>query len=151
MPGEDELKVAEGYKLQPITLLLILGAFSNGCAALTGIEAISNGVPAFKQPEARNASTTLVVMAVLLTTMFLGTSVMAYLYGVHPHENETVISQFGRIMFTGAFGWFYYVVQIANGADSGPRRQHFLRRFPPARFTTSARSVSSSPVRQPRR
>lgn len=114
VPGQDELKIAEGYKLQPVTLLLILGAFSNGCAALTGIEAISNGVPAFKQPEARNASTTLVVMAVLLTTMFLGTSVMAYLYGVHPHENETVISQFGRIMFTGAFGWFYYVVQITT-------------------------------------
>jgi amino acid transporter len=114
VPGGDDLKVAEGYKFQPITMLLILGAFSNGCAALTGIEAISNGVPAFKRPEARNASTTLVVMAVLLTTMFLGTSVMAYLYGVHPHENETVISQFGRIMFTGAFGWFYYVVQITT-------------------------------------
>ena len=65
VPGGDELKVAEGYKFQPVTLLLILGAFSNGCAALTGIEAISNGVPAFKKPEARNASATLVVMAVL--------------------------------------------------------------------------------------
>jgi amino acid transporter len=114
VPGEDELKIAEGYKYQPITLFLILGAFSNGCAALTGIEAISNGVPAFKKPEARNASTTLVIMAALLTTMFLGTSVMAYLYGVHPHESETVISQFARIMFTGAFGWFYYVVQITT-------------------------------------
>lgn len=110
----EELKVAEGYKLQPITLFLILGAFSNGCAALTGIEAISNGVPAFKKPEARNASRTLVVMAALLTTMFLGTSVMAWLYGVHPHENETVISQFGRIIFTGTFGWFYYVVQVTT-------------------------------------
>jgi amino acid transporter len=114
VPGADELKIAEGYKFQPVTLFLILGAFSNGCAALTGIEAISNGVPAFKQPEARNASTTLVVMATLLTTMFLGTSVMAYLYGVHPHANETVISQFGRIIFTGAFGWFYYVVQVTT-------------------------------------
>ena len=44
-------------------------------------------------------------MALLLTTMFLGTSVMAYLYHVHPHENETVISQFARIMFTGRLGW----------------------------------------------
>jgi amino acid transporter len=113
VPGE-ELKIAEGYKLQPLTLLLILGAFSNGCAALTGIEAISNGVPAFKQPEAHNASATLVVMALLLTAMFLGTSLMAYLYGVHPHENETVISQFGRIIFTGALGWFYYLVQIVT-------------------------------------
>ncbi|MDQ2920911.1 MAG: APC family permease [Acidobacteriota bacterium] len=114
LPSPDELKVAEGYKFQPITLFLILGAFSNGCAALTGIEAISNGVPAFQKPEARNASTTLVVMAALLTTMFLGTSVMAYLYGVHPKASETVISQFARIMFTGPFAWFYYVIQITT-------------------------------------
>jgi len=110
----DELKVAEGYRFQPVTMFLILGAFSNGCAALTGIEAISNGVPAFKRPEARNASRTLVVMAALLTTMFLGTSVMAWLYGVHPHASETVISQFGRIIFKGPVAWFYYVVQITT-------------------------------------
>lgn len=114
-PGE-ELKLAEGYEPQPLTIFLILGAFSNGCAALTGVEAISNGVPAFKQPEARNASTTLVWMAVLLTVMFLGTSVMASFYNVHPHQDETVISQFARIMFTGSFGWFYYVVQAATAA-----------------------------------
>jgi amino acid transporter len=114
VPGADELKVAEGYKFQPVTMFLILGAFSNGCAALTGIEAISNGVPAFKQPEARNASRTLVVMAALLTTMFLGTRVMAWLYQVHPHESETVISQFGRIIFRGPMGWFYYVVQVTT-------------------------------------
>jgi amino acid transporter len=114
IPGVDELKTAEGYKIQPLTLFLLLGAFSNGCAALTGIEAISNGVPAFKKPEAKNAATTLVIMAALLTTMFLGTSVLAYLYGVHPHEHETVISQFARIMFTGPMAWFYYVVQIAT-------------------------------------
>jgi amino acid transporter len=116
VPTSEELKTAEGYNLQPLTLFLLLGAFSNGCAALTGIEAISNGVPAFKQPEAKNASRTLVVMAVLLTTMFLGTSVMAYLYGVHPKQSETVISQFARIMFTGPMSWFYYVVQAATAA-----------------------------------
>ena len=114
VPGPDEIKTAEGYHLQPLTLFLLLGAFSNGCAALTGIEAISNGVPAFKKPEAQNAATTLVWMALLLTIMFLGTSVLAYLYGVHPHENETVISQFARTMFTGSMAWFYYVVQIAT-------------------------------------
>src|SRR5205085_8857407 len=114
VPVGEEMKVAEGYKFQPVSLFLILGAFSNGCAALTGIEAISNGVPAFKQPEARNASRTLVVMAALLTTMFLGTSVMAWLYSVHPHASETVISQFGRIIFTGPLAWFYYVVQITT-------------------------------------
>jgi amino acid transporter len=116
IPTEEELKTAEGYSLQPLTLFLLLGAFSNGCAALTGIEAISNGVQAFKKPEARNAATTLVWMALLLTTMFLGTSVMAYLYHVHPKESETVISQFARIMFTGSFGWFYYIVQAATAA-----------------------------------
>lgn len=116
VPGGEELKTAEGYRLQPLTTLLLLGAFSNGCAALTGIEAISNGVPAFKKPEAQNAAATLVWMAVLLATMFLGTSVMAFLYHVHPHENETVISQFARIMFTGNLGWFYYVVQAATAA-----------------------------------
>ena len=116
IPTEDELKTAEGYSLQPLTVFLLLGAFSNGCAALTGIEAISNGVQAFKKPEARNAATTLVGMAVLLTTMFLGTSVMAYLYHVHPKQSETVISQFARIMFTGSLGWFYYVVQAATAA-----------------------------------
>lgn len=116
VPNSEELRTAEGYNLQPLTTLLLLGAFSNGCAALTGIEAISNGVPAFKKPEAQNAATTLVWMAVLLTAMFLGTSVMAYLYHVHPHANETVISQFARIMFTGKLGWFYYVVQASTAA-----------------------------------
>jgi amino acid transporter len=114
IPGPEEIKTAEGYKLQPLTIFLLLGAFSNGCAALTGIEAISNGVPAFKKPEAKNAAITLVWMALLLTVMFLGTSVLAYLYGIHPHASETVISQFARIMFTGPLAWFYYVVQITT-------------------------------------
>jgi amino acid transporter len=114
VPAAEQLKTAEGYRVQPLTVFLLLGAFSNGCAALTGIEAISNGVPAFKKPEAKNAAVTLVWMAALLTIMFLGTSVLAYLYGVHPHENETVISQFARIIFTGPLGWFYYVVQVTT-------------------------------------
>jgi amino acid transporter len=115
-PVSADLKFAEGYHVQPLTTFLLLGAFSNGCAALTGIEAISNGIPAFKPPEARNASITLTWMAVLLTAMFLGTSVMAYLYGVHPRESETVISQFARIMFSGRLAWFYYVVQASTTA-----------------------------------
>jgi amino acid transporter len=115
-PNEMDLKIAEGYHPQTLTWFLLLGAFSNGCAALTGIEAISNGIPAFKQPESDNAAKTLTVMAVLLATMFIGTSVMAYLYQIHPHEHETVISQFGRIIFTGYMSWFYYLVQITTAA-----------------------------------
>ncbi len=110
-PANEEIKLAEGYIPQSLTLFLLLGAFSNGCSALTGIEAISNGVQAFKKDEATNASKTLLWMAFLLSIMFLGTSVLAYLYHVHPHANETVISQFARVIFTGDFGWFYYVIQ----------------------------------------
>jgi amino acid transporter len=115
-PDAAETKLAEGYMPQALTLFLLLGAFSNGCAALTGIEAISNGVQAFKKPEARNASTTIIWMAFLLSAMFIGTSVLAYLYYVHPHGNETVISQFARVIFTGDLGWFYYVIQAATAA-----------------------------------
>jgi amino acid transporter len=115
-PSDLDLKIAEGYHPQYLSLFLLLGAFSNGCAALTGIEAISNGIPAFKQPESDNAARTLTWMAALLATMFIGTSVMAYLYHIHPHEHETVISQFGRIIFTGYLGWFYYLVQITTAA-----------------------------------
>lgn len=116
MPSGDEIKLAEGYAPQALTLFLILGAFSNGCSALTGIEAISNGVQAFKKPEAKNASTTLIWMAFLLSAMFLGTSVLAYLFHVHPHANETVISQFARVIFTGNLGWFYFVIQSFTAA-----------------------------------
>ncbi len=115
-PAAENIQLAEGYLPQGLTLFLLLGAFSNGCAALTGIEAISNGVMAFKQPESKNAARTLIVMAVLLCTMFLGTSVLAYLFGVHPHQDETVISQFARHIFTGGMGWFYFVVQASTAA-----------------------------------
>src|SRR5437588_2493149 len=116
MPNDADLKIAEGYQPQPLHLLLLLGAFANGCAALTGIEAISNGVQAFKQPESRNAATTLSWMAVLLTVMFVGATVLAYFFGVHPREHETVISQIARVVFTGPLGWFYYVVQATTAA-----------------------------------
>ena len=114
--NDVDLKIAEGYHAQPLHLLLLLGAFANGCAALTGIEAISNGVQAFKQPESRNAAATLSWMAFLLIVMFFGASFLAYLFNIHPSEHETVISQIGRIVFTGHVGWFYYVVQATTAA-----------------------------------
>ncbi|MGI9036976.1 MAG: APC family permease, partial [Pyrinomonadaceae bacterium] len=115
-PPDDKIKLAEGHAPQALTIFLLLGAFSNGCSALTGVEAISNGVQAFKSPESKNASRTLLAMSLLLGVMFIGTSVLAYLFGVHPHEDETVISQFARHIFTGGMGWFYYVVQAATAA-----------------------------------
>src|SRR5712664_619003 len=116
VPNDVDLKIAEGYHAQPLHLLLLLGAFANGCAALTGIEAISNGVQAFKQPEPRNAAATLSWMAFLLIVMFFGASFLAHLFNIHPSEHETVISKIARIVFTGHFGWFYYVVQATTAA-----------------------------------
>jgi len=116
VPNDADLKIAEGYHAQPLSMLLLLGAFANGCAALTGIEAISNGIQAFKQPESKNAATTLSWMAVLLIVMFLSASLLAHLFNVHPLEHETVISQIARVVFTGPLGWFYYVVQATTAA-----------------------------------
>lgn len=98
-----------------LTLFLILRAFSSGCAALTGVEAISNGVPAFKPPESKNAAQTLLMMAGLLITMFLGITFLAYQYGIVPSETgyETLISQLGRDIF-GAKSIMYYALQAAT-------------------------------------
>ncbi len=84
-----------------VTLFLILHTFSSGTAALTGIEAISDGVPAFNEPRSRNAATTLMVMATILGTLFLGITFLATRAGAVPSEFETVISQLGRTVFGG--------------------------------------------------
>ncbi|MFL7792163.1 MAG: APC family permease [Anaerolineae bacterium] len=97
---------------QPVMLFLLLRAFASGCAALTGIEAISNGVPAFKKPEARNAGITLIAMAVLLGIMFLGITFLASSLGIAPTEEETVVSQIGRLIFGS--GLLYIFLQAAT-------------------------------------
>ena len=86
---------------QPLTLFLLLTAFSNGCTAMTGVEAVSNGVPAFKPPESKNAAATMLMMAVLSITMFLGITLLAQSYHVLPSDQETVVSQLAR----GVFGY----------------------------------------------
>jgi amino acid transporter len=91
----------------------LLRAFSNGCTAMTGVEAVSNGVPAFKPPEAKNAAQTLIAMAVLAITMFVGITMLAHAYSVIPSESETVVSQIARGTFGGR-GFPYYSVQIAT-------------------------------------
>jgi amino acid transporter len=96
-------------------VFLVLRAFSNGCTAMTGVEAVSNGVPAFKPPEAKNAATTLVIMPFLCVTLFLGVTLLAHAYRVVPLQEsvpgyETVVSQIARGVFGGR-GAFYYAVQ----------------------------------------
>lgn len=85
--------------LQPITLFLILKAFSSGTTALTGVEAISNGITAFKQPSSKNAGKTLIMMAVILGTLLLGITYLAIKIGGLPSEDETLISQLARTVF----------------------------------------------------
>ncbi len=96
-----------------LTTFLVLRAFSNGCTALTGVEAISTGVPAFEPPEEKNAAQTLLVMAVLAATMFMGITVLAHAFGVIPQTDETVISMLARAVFGGR-GLPYYLVQAAT-------------------------------------
>ncbi len=87
--------------LAVLTPFLLLHAFSSGTAALTGIEAISNGITAFKEPRSKNAGVTLIWMAVILSTFFLGISYLAGHIGAIPSEEETVISQLARTVFNG--------------------------------------------------
>jgi hypothetical protein len=96
-----------------LTTFAMLTAFANGCTAMTGVEAVSNGVPAFKQPESRNAARTLVLMAVLAITMFSGISLLAYHFTIVPSDTETVTSQLARGIFGGRNA-FYYAVQAAT-------------------------------------
>jgi amino acid transporter len=92
--------------VQAITPFLILHAFSSGTAALTGIEAISNGITAFKEPRSRNAGITLIWMSTILGTLFLGITFLAIHIGAVPSEVETVISQLARTAYGGQ-GWLY--------------------------------------------
>jgi amino acid transporter len=94
---------------QTLTWFLVLRAFASGCTALTGVEAISNGVPAFKPPEARNAALTMGWMAAVLGTLFIGVSVLASALGITPLADETVVSQVARRLFGDGFP--YYLVQ----------------------------------------
>jgi amino acid transporter len=107
-----EHQVPEIPAVEGLTLFLLLRAFSSGCTALTGIEAISNGVPAFRDPVSYNAAKTMTWMACILATLFFGVTILANIYGLVPREEETLISQIARISFGG--GILYYLMQAAT-------------------------------------
>ena len=96
-----------------LTTFALLTAFSNGCTAMTGVEAVSNGVPAFRPPESRNAAATLVAMGTLSIVMFIGITLLAHAHALVPNEAETVISQLARVTFGGGTA-FYFAVQAAT-------------------------------------
>jgi amino acid transporter len=99
----------------PLTLFVLLRAFSSGATALTGVEAISNGVQAFRRPQARNAATTLLVMGTISITMYLGISWLAvHVPGVTVSEERTVVAQIANAVFGGGGG--FYLVQFFTAA-----------------------------------
>lgn len=136
--AQEAAQSAASTALPAISVFLVLRAFAAGCAAMTGVEAISDGVPAFKPPEWRNARTTLVWMVLILGTTFLSLAYLAYSYGIRPDEegNQTVISQVARLVFGD--GLIYYLLQAstvlililaANTAFSDfPRLSYFMAR-----------------------
>jgi amino acid transporter len=95
-------------------LFLILKGFSSGAVALSGVEAISNGVPAFRRPESKNAATTMVYMGAILGSLFFGISVLAHHLAPYPSHDETVLSQLGRAVL--GEGPIYVVLQFATAA-----------------------------------
>jgi len=101
--------------LSGLTFLLVLRAFSSGAIALSGTEAISNGVPAFKKPESHNAATTLTWMGLILGTFFFAISLLAHRLHAFPTETETLLSVMGGAVF-GKGTFFYLLVQISTFA-----------------------------------
>lgn len=113
--GEQVEAVAESATaLSGLTLFIVLRAYAAGCTALTGIEAISNGIPAFKPPESKNAGQTLVAMVFLLCTMFIGITFLANHFPVAVSEDmeSTVLSQVSREIFGD--GIIFYYIQFAT-------------------------------------
>ncbi|AFV03282.1 MULTISPECIES: APC family permease [unclassified Dehalobacter] len=104
-----ELHAAVGTPVAGISLFILLKAFASGCSALTGVEAISNAIPNFKEPAPNNAAKTLMAMGSLLAILFSGIVFLAFYYGIAPNAQETVVSQ----MAEGIFGrnFIYYFIQ----------------------------------------
>jgi len=98
--------------VSPLSFVLILHAFATGCTALTGIEAISNGVPAFKPPQARNAGQTLIVMAVLMSLLFVGSIGLTQFMGVVAGPDETILSALAHRLVGN--GFFYLLIQFST-------------------------------------
>ena len=127
--------------IEGLGLWLVLRAFASGCSAMTGVEAISDGVPAFKEPQAPNARTTLLWMVAILATMFGGITLLAHFFGILPQQPsdpqyQTVLSLIAHEVFGS--GFMYYLIQIATALilvlaantsfSDFPRLSYFLAR-----------------------
>lgn len=144
--GPGVMAVVAPPPAQPLTLFIILHAFATGCTALTGIETISNGVPVFKSPESENAGKTLIVMALLMGLLFIGSIGLTQSLAVIAKPHETILSALARRVLGP--GTFYLVIQLAtlliltvaaNSSFAGfPRVAAILARdgFLPRQFTS---------------
>ena len=112
VPFNEEAFEGTRYAAGRSGIFLILKGFSSGAVALTGVEAISNGVPAFRRPESRNAAATLTWMAIILGVLFLGVSVLAKQLHPYPSHEQTVLAQMGLLVFGN--GAIFFVLQIAT-------------------------------------
>ncbi|MFT8391924.1 MAG: APC family permease, partial [Sporolactobacillus sp.] len=103
---------AIGTPVMGVGLFLLLRAFSSGCSALTGVEAISNAIPSFKDPAPKNAAKTLLMMGGILAVLFSGIVYLSYRFGLQPLADQTVLSQLGGSLFGRSF--IYYLIQIST-------------------------------------
>lgn len=119
LDGDNPLAAGEPREAvgatQSITIFLILRAFANGCTALTGIEAVSNGVQVFKSPAPQNANKTLMAMVLILASLFLGVTVIARHFGMVPHEDSTIPSQLGAEAFGDGSPLFAFLQVMTAG------------------------------------
>jgi amino acid transporter len=114
IPFDPHKSVATALTGGSLGLFLLLKGFSSGAVALSGVEAISNGVPAFRRPKSHNAAVTIVWMGVILGTLFFGVSVLAHHLHPYPSHEETVLSQMGRAVYGG--GPIYWILQFSTAA-----------------------------------
>ncbi len=112
LSGPVPMSAAAPPPLQPLTLILALHAFSAGCTAMTGIESISNGVPAFKPPSSTNARKTLTIMAVLMSFLFIGSMGLTQYLGVIAKPGETILSALAHQLFGSTAA--YYGIQVVT-------------------------------------
>jgi amino acid transporter len=110
--GPNNFQLPKTAITTPVSIYILLHTFASGCTALTGIEVISNGVPAFKQPQVKNARITMIVMALLMGGLFMGTIGLTQFLGVSPLQNETILSALSRKILGS--GVFYLMVQIST-------------------------------------
>ena len=112
-PVTDHGSALNSLVLNATVVFFFLKAFSHGCVGLTGIEAVSNGVKAFKEPAPQRANSTMTIMGVILCLIFLGVTYLAYALHINPSQTETVVSQIARTVF-GAGSIMYYLIQFST-------------------------------------